>query len=342
MSTTSASRSRFLRPSDGMKVVIDGRLNFPDDAGDSASAERIELRGGPFFHEPPWPGLVTSNDLVFAPDWMHGSNAHFLFPRMVVPSEIAEAVTNEKTALKLEEWLNFDIASDYPDYQGAICLLAPNPLFRTIDKSHIEQRGPGIEESAAFKIVRRAGQRLNGLRLEVVNERLRGRMAAMVHEFADEAIVQFDFPAEIYKLGQSVTHPDYGLLSWHDPCPLLRKINVRTEIPRRRKNVRVPAGGRRWPEYEFAVDEVENAGDLAIGDAIDDNGVISRLVAAENRRSRRRAAEETRSEMVLRNAGRCGSICKKKNRRCAKEYSYCRSVFFLYRSYSVRPCDAPV
>ena len=272
--------------------VVDGRLNFPDDAGDSASAERIELRGGPFFHEPPWPGLVTSNDLVFAPDWMHGSNAHFLFPRMVVPSEIAEAVTNEKTALKLEEWLNFDIASDYPDYQGAICLLAPNPLFRTIDKSHIEQRGPGIEESAAFKIVRRAGQRLNGLRLEVVNERLRGRMAAMVHEFADEAIVQFDFPAEIYKLGQSVTHPDYGLLSWHDPCPLLRKINVRTEIPRRRKNVRVPAGGRRWPEYEFSVDEVENAGDLAIGDAIDDNGVISRLVAAENRRSRRRAAEE--------------------------------------------------
>ena len=69
----------------------------------------------------------------------------------------------------------------------------------------------------AFKVVVRAGQRLDGLRLEVVNERLRGRMTPMVHEFADEAIVQFDFSAEIYKEGQSVTHPHHGLLSWHDP-----------------------------------------------------------------------------------------------------------------------------
>ena len=124
--------------------VCGGRLFFPDDAEESESAQRIELHGGPFVQEPPWPELVNSNELVFAPDWMQGSNAHFLFPRNVVSSEIAEAMTNEKTRGKLEEWLNFDIASAYPDYQGSISLVAPNPLFRTIEKSHIEQLGPRI------------------------------------------------------------------------------------------------------------------------------------------------------------------------------------------------------
>ena len=292
--------------------VVDGRLNFPDDTDDSMSAQKIELHGGPFFHEPPWPGLVTSNELVFAPDWMHGSNAHFSFGGKVASSEIAEAITNEKTARQLEEWLNFDIASAYPEYQGSICLVAPNPLFRTIDKSHLEQPGPEVEESVAFKVVVRAGQRLDGLRLEVVNERLRGRMTPMVHEFADEAIVQFDFSAEIYKEGQSVTHPHHGLLSWHDPLTLLRKIHVGTEIPRRRKNVRVPAGGRRWPEYEFAVDEVENAGDVAVGDVSDDNGVISRLVEAENRRGRRRAAEQHDQKWFYRTPGDAAEFVRNK------------------------------
>ena len=56
--------------------------------------------------------------------------------------------------------------------------------------------------------------------------------------------------------------------------------------------MRVPAAGRRWPEYEYGVDEVENAGDVTVGDAIADSGVVSRLIEAENRRSRRRVAEE--------------------------------------------------
>ena len=283
--------------------VVHGRLKFPDDTDDSVSAQEIELHGGPFFREPPWPGLVVSNELVFAPDWMHGSNAHFCFSRSVVLPEIAEAIAGKKNARRLEEWLNFDIALAYPEYQGAICLVAPNPLFRTIDKSHVEQQEPGAGESVAFKVVARAGQRMDGLRLEVVNERLRGRMTPMDHEFADEAIVQFDFPAEIYKEGQSVTHPQHGLLSWHDPSTLLRKIKVGTEIPRRRKNVKVPSGGRRWPEYEFTVDEVENAGDISVGDFVDDSGVISRLVEAENRRSRRRVAEQHDQKWFYRTPG---------------------------------------
>ena len=272
--------------------MVGGRLSFPDDAEDSTSGQQTDLHGGPFVQEPCWPEFVISNDLVFAPDWMHGSNVHFLFPRKVLSPEIVEVITKKKTRCKLEEWLNFDLASAYPDYQGSVCLVAPNPLFRSIDKSHLEHPCPGAEESVAYKVVARARQRVNGLRLEVVNERLRGRMSPMVHEFGDEAIVQFDFPAGIYKEGQSVMHPDHGLLSWHQPLPLLRTIHVETEVLRRQKSVRVPAAGRLRPEYKYDVREVEKVGDDTVGDAIADSAVISRLIEIENRRSRHRAAEE--------------------------------------------------
>ena len=271
--------------------VAAGHLVFPDGTDRSGSGDESELVGGPFVQEPAWPELVTSNDLVFAPDWMHGSRTHFLFPKEVLSSEITEALWDRKIKDKLEEWLNFDIASAYSDYQGSICLVAPNPLFRTVDKSHLDHPRPGFAESVAYKIVARAGQRVEGLRLEVVNERLRGRMTPAVHEFGTDTIAEFDFPEGIYREGQSVTHPDHGVLSWHEPLPLIRKIGVRMEFHSRRKTVRVPAVGRRWPEYKYEIDEVENAGGFTLDDAIDDVSVISRLTEAENRRSRRRAAE---------------------------------------------------
>ena len=272
--------------------VLSGRLAFPNDMEDAESVDELDLRGGPFVQEPRWPEFVTSNDLVFAPDWMHGSRAHFLFPTKVLSSEIEKAMTNEKIRSKLEEWLNFDIASAYPEYQGSLCLIAPNPLFRTIDKSHREQPHSDVAELVAYKIVVRAGQRLNGLRLTVVNERLRGRMAPMVHEFGSEAIAEFDFPMEIYKEGRFITHPDYGLLVWNEPLPLIRTINLGIEVYRQTKNVRVHSAGRRWPEYEYDVEEAENVGTVSVGDVIDDAEVFSRLINAENRRTRRRAAED--------------------------------------------------
>ena len=272
--------------------AIGGRIAFPDDTEDSTSDDEGFLHGGPFVQEPPWPDFVASNDLVFAPDWMQGSRAHFLFPKEVLSPEIAEVVKNDKIREKVEEWLNFDIASAYPEYQGSISLVAPNPLYRTIETSHLEQPLPGFAESVAYKVVVRDGQRLNGLRLEVVNERLRGRMAPMVHEFGNEAIVEFNLREEFYKEGQTITHPDHGLLNWHDPLPILRTINVGMEVHRRRKSVRVPEAGRRWHEYEYDVDEVENAGDFIVGDAISNADIISRLTEAEIRRSRRRSGED--------------------------------------------------
>lgn len=274
-------------------------------SGDITLPEEPEktLIGGPFVEEPPWPHLVTSNDLVFAPDWMHESRTHFLFPKATPPRSVVEGIKVGKNRDKLEEWLNFDVVEAYPDYQGMLCMLAPNPVFRSIESTRVQGATEGSGETVAYKLVARQGQRLDGLRLEVVNERLRGRMEPLVHEFGSEAIAVLEFPAEVSKEGLTVTHPTLGLLSWHEPLPLLRSIHATMEIVERRKRIQVPSGGRKRPGYEYEVEEVGLDSENVVGDALKNPDIVSRLVGADRRRSLRRAAKDYDQQWFHRTPG---------------------------------------
>ena len=267
-----------------------GNLILPCDPEHTTRGDGAKLEGGPFVQEPPWPHFATSNELAFAPDWMHDSRTHFLFPKNVLSEEISEIIRIRENRAKLEEWLNFDIVEAYSDYQGAICLVAPNPLFRSIEKSHFDQARAGAAETVAYKFVARQGKRLNGLCLEVVNECLRGRMK-LIHEFDNDAIVVLDFPAKVYKEGRSITHPKYGLLYWHEPFPVLRTIHL-TMALHRRQTVPVPADGHGRPEYEYEVDEFEDERKIIVGNALEDADIVSRLTEAANQRSRRQVAKD--------------------------------------------------
>ena len=272
--------------------AIGNNLVLPDDPDQPPSVDQASLQGGPFVQEPPWPDVVTSNDLHFAPDWMHGSRAHFLFPRTLLSPNVGQIIEADKIKRKLLEWLNFDIVDTYREYRGAITLVASNPLFRSIERSHLEPSRPGFVESVAYKVVTRQTQSIDGLRLEIVNQRPRGRSAPLVHDFADDPFIVFDFPSEIYSEDMAITHPDHGLLSWHEPLPILRMIRTRTELPRRRKNVHVPTAGHRRPEYTYKVDEVDDGGEFVTGDPLLDSDIVSRLSEAEGRRTRQQAARD--------------------------------------------------
>ena len=115
--------------------AIGDHLALPADSNQSPFDDQANLQGGPFVQEPPWPEVITSNDLCFAPDWMHGSRAHFLFPRNVLSPNAEQIINADKVKKKLLEWLNFDIVDTYPEYRGTITLVAPNPVFRSIERS---------------------------------------------------------------------------------------------------------------------------------------------------------------------------------------------------------------
>ncbi len=289
---------RFVQPAEDafnwyQGIAAGNPVVLPCDPDDPTRGDGEELKtSGTFIQEPPWPHFVTSNDLVFAPDWMQGSRIHFLLPPKTLSSEVSEFIRVNKNRAKLEEWLNFDIAETYSDYQGMLCLIAPNPLFRSIEKSHLDGARKGAAETVAYKLVARHGQSLAGLRLEVINERLRGRMAPLIHEFSNDPIAVLDFPAQIYNEGRSIAHPAHGLLHWQTPATLVRTIRIGMEVEQRQKKIRVPAGGRRRPEYEYEVGEVEGVEDIVASDALNDDGVVSRFAEAENRRSRLQAAKD--------------------------------------------------
>ena len=272
------------------EAALAGNTVLPTDPDHPTPGDGAELQAAEFVQEPPWPAFVTSSDLAFAPDWMQGSRTHFLFPRKIIPQEVVKFIEREKIRSKLEEWLHFDIVSMYPEYRGALSFVAPNPLFRSIEKSHLEPPNPGSNESIAYKIVARSGQSLDGLRLEVINERPRGRMKPFVAEFRTEAIAVFDSQAEIGKEGRSITHPQHGLLNWWEPVPLLRSIQVNMAVTSRRKTVHVPPRNGRRPEDVYEVDEVDDAGSFVTGDEAKIKSVASRLIEADTVRSRRQAA----------------------------------------------------
>ena len=269
-----------------------GMLTLPRESGQVAREDDTKLTGGPFVQEPPWPHFVVSNELIFAPDWLHGSRTHFLFPETALRGRVAETVRLRASRETLERWLNFDLVDAYPDYQGVLCLVAPNPVFRSIERTLVEEATASPAETVAYKLIARQGQRLDGLRLEIVDERLRGRMDPRVHEFDGDAIAILEFPAEVNREGQSISHPEHGLLEWHEPLPLLRTVHTRMGLVTRRKTVQVPAAGRKRPAYEYEVDEFGSEEESVVGDAVDAVAVVSRLTDAERRRALRRAAHD--------------------------------------------------
>ena len=269
-----------------------GALALPREPGPVAREDETKLVGGPFLQEPPWPHLVTSNELIFAPDWLHGSRTHFLFPETALRGWIAETIRLCASREMLEQWLHFDVVDAYSDYQGVLCVIAPNPVFRSIERTHVEDAKTSPAETVAYKLIARQGQRLDRLRLEVVDERMRGRMAPLVHEFGDDAIAVLELPAEVHQEGQSITHPEHGLLDWHKPLPILRTVHTRMGLVTRRKTVQVPAAGRKRRAYEYEGSEVGGERESVVGDAVNAAAVVSRLTDAEHRRTLQRAAHD--------------------------------------------------
>ena len=281
------------------KNATDGSpITLPCDRNSPTPGDGATLAAGRFDQQPRWPQTVTSNELVFAPDWMNPARVHFLFPEESLPANVIAILRADRNRRKLEDWLNFDIVDAYSEYQGAMCIVAPNPVFRAIDRSHVE--GPDINtaETVAYKIVVRQGQDPNGLCLAITNELVHGPLTPIVHQFDHTPIAVHHFPTRIYKEGVSVRHPSYGLLYWRKPDPLIRSIRTTMRLTTGRKRIHVPAAGRRRPAEWYDVNEVGDEIQSVIGQASPDP--ISRITEAKSRRSRNQLAKDYDQEWFYR------------------------------------------
>ena len=235
---------------------------------------------------PAWPQLVVSNKLDIAPDWMQGSRAHFLHTRCSPNHH--ELLRRPENSAQLERWLHFDLVDLYQDYLGAICLIAPNPLFRSIEKSHLDKpRGRSVK-MVAYKLIARANQSLNNIRLEIVNENMLGRHTPVAAVFdGDTAIKVFEFAEELDQEGRTITHPRHGLLGWNEPTPLIRTIQLDAAVETRRKSIEVPAHGKRRPCFKYEISEYQHEINTIIGTPLDDSTIQTKVAKAQHRRKLR-------------------------------------------------------
>ena len=171
-----------------------------------------------------------------------------------------------------------------------MCIVAPNPVFRAIDRSHLGSSNPDTAESVAYKIVVRQGRTPSGLCLTVTNERIHGLLTPIVHKFDHNPITVCRFPTRIYKEGVSVSHPQCGLLHWQRPAPLIRSIRTRMNLMGGRKVVEVPDRGRRRRGEQYEVHEVGDEIETVIGRASSDPMI--RMAKAESRRARIQLAKD--------------------------------------------------
>ena len=268
---------------------LEGDVQLPVERSDNRTGGGVPLCGGPFVGWPVWPTLAASNELDFAADWVQGSRAHFLHPRAELHPGALAAIRSENNRRQLENWLHFDLVDLYNDYLGAVCLIAPNPLFRHIEKIHLDPPVDGFAETVAYKLINRAGPGVDGTCLEITNEGLRGRLTPVQVDFGNASVQVLNFAEPINKEGRRVTHPRYGLLAWNEPIPLVRSIHTHFNVVSRRKKVTVPSGGKKKPAYEYSVPELAYGGDAVIGRLPGDESIEARTIAAV----RRRAMKET-------------------------------------------------
>ena len=276
------------------EAAIEGNLALPA-SGDNTPQSSRTMQGGPFFMSPAWPRLVVSNKLDFAPDWMQGSPAHFLFTKCGLSHSQHEFLRKTKNNTQLKQWLHLDLVDLYQDYLGAICLIAPNPSFRSIKKSHLDGPRNGSVETVAYKLVARANQSLNGIRLEVVNENMLGRLTPATTVFSDDTPIKvFELAEELDREGWTAIHPCHGLLCWNEPVPLIRTIQLDLAVESRRKSVEVPTRSKRRPRYEYEVSEYQQENSTVIGTKLDGSAIRSQIAEAQHRRARRQKGASQR------------------------------------------------
>lgn len=191
-----ATVGRALRPTDD--------LSFPDESAADASlfvVMRLE-------REPPAPALLTSTlNVPFSPDWHVAPRVSHLIPET---SPFATWTAGERDAALawLRDELHVDLRT-FPEYVGAIHLIAPNPVFRELFVRH-EQGFDGRSKLVAT-LTPRAGRSVSGLRLIVEEERTTGSGVLACVPFHSE-VVEVPLPHFPGPIRERVVDPERGLL----------------------------------------------------------------------------------------------------------------------------------
>ncbi|ACK86379.1 VPA1262 family N-terminal domain-containing protein [Methylorubrum extorquens] len=273
------------------EAARDGQLHVPRRAGNAVHAT-------PFASEPAWGALLAEVSAPFAAPWHDGPRIHRLVPMSDVALEVSglrgdgteeqigvtEAARRRRRGLAhSREWfarrIGFD-AWQWDDWLGAVALIAPNPLCRTLLTS-IHERCPTTgAETILVEAEPREGADLSTLTVELLERRADGwaRSWPFVLDAYGRGIVTLGGRAA--SVGLTARCNVRGLLAHREPAPFWRTVNWSMGFAAQRGRVAVPSGGRARPAatQDFTFYDVQHH---SIGEAPTEVAVsrLSRLVS---------------------------------------------------------------
>jgi len=210
-----------------------GTVTLP--IGEGVGADEVILAHAAFSSEPPWPHLVATNDLPFLGGARGTVRAHHLF-QVDKPSAIDLLMGCDEAVRWLSDRLFFDLKT-YPEWVGSVHLVAPNPVFRELDRRR-EVSADGME-ATRVRFVARAGKALDGLRLHLTEHGQTGVTAAhSIQVAAPDTRVPHTGVAE--SVGHTVVCPRRGVLDWGPPTPYISRVEFTLDISSGVKTVHVP------------------------------------------------------------------------------------------------------
>ncbi len=191
-------RGNSVRPKD------DGTL---PDASDP-NAERFVVSS--FSAEPPAPALVVPKaPMPFCADWHVTPRVRHLIAD-TDPSSVFTAEERKKAASWLAGEVHLDL-TEFPEFWGAVHLLAPNPVFRSL---RVRPDGePHNRSGIVVTFIPRTGRSVVGLELLLEEERATG-LGILASVTVEGPIARIGVPTNPGSIRERVTDPRRGVL--HD------------------------------------------------------------------------------------------------------------------------------
>ena len=200
--------------------------------------------------EPIYPDLLLSNNLPFLQDFMGCVRCHFLFANNFSENLRTFCLEDREISNFINDNFKFDITL-YSEFLGSICLIAINPLIRSIRPRLISDENTKTER-VSFFVEPRNGVDISELKLLFIEKRALG-YKRYVEKKLDELHFTLDNIGEIEEIAYAVTCSKRGLLSWDDFHGFMKSISVNMDIITGINKVNVPTKDYKDTEETYEV-----------------------------------------------------------------------------------------
>lgn len=250
--------------------------------------------------EPPWPDVITPKGM----SGLHAidrDNQPFPFlPRVDYPVQLHRQIAAPTAAFDdvlasddLIAWLHRRLHVDlreFPEFLGGAIAIRPDPDVRRA------RVGVGLGDSDTESLIAvvqaHPGRSLAGMSMDLIEDRFGAR--AVHREQLDGSFAHVIRPLDhrVDMVGQSLLHPDRGLLAHQEPAPILRSVHLELRLASRQ--VVVPAREARGadnPEHQHRIQEHASRSRSKVPHKEDQRSHAEQQRIAAGRRRERRMAE---------------------------------------------------